>query len=55
MNNYIACIYKKILNYCWFLLIAGLYLKLKLFTAYRVTYISGQSNLADGRITGIRR
>jgi len=36
-NNFIEYIYKKILNYCWLLLITGLNLKLKSFTTYRVT------------------
>ena len=36
-NNFIEYIYKELSNYCWLLLITGLNLKSKSFTAYRVT------------------
>jgi len=36
-NNFIEYIYKEMQNYCWLLLITGLNLKSKSFTAYRVT------------------
>ena len=36
-NDFIEYFYKGIYNYCWLLLITGLYLKLKSFATYRVT------------------
>jgi len=38
-NNFIEYIYNEMQNYCWLLLITNLNLKMKSFTAYRVTLI----------------
>jgi len=40
-KNFIKYIYEETENYCWLLLITGLYLKSKSFTTYRVTLYNG--------------